>query len=228
MRILLSDEFGSDATVHIIRFRGRKHRGATFRANEATVIDWSGEPGRAEGASGGRPERASSGRTGSGRTAKRPVRVTEDGEPRRVRVAIGGGYQFAMPFHYGFIAIDISGRPIGPLTIAAFARPGYAGIATFEDPDFGTLEGPVFLVPFGGAAGVQKPGAIAPYVRVGGQVAINRDGADEQVVLGGVVVQGGIDLSPTGSPFLFRAQGEIGHLGAHVNARIWAGVGARF
>ena len=31
-----------------------------------------------------------------------------------------------------------------------------------------------------------------------------------------------------GSAFLVRVQGEIGNLGAHVNARGWAGVGARF
>ena len=240
LRMLLTDEFGADADVHVIHFHGRKHRGATFPAGQAGLVDWSGRPAaeeeaereprkRTEREPRKRAERESPpprARTRRAEAASTPA--TDDGEPRRVRIAVGGGYQFAMPFHYGVLAVDISGRPVGPVSIAAFVRPGYAGLASYDDPVLGTLEGPVFLVPFGGSAGIQKPGAISPYVRVGGQVALNRDGGDDQLFLGGVVVQGGVDLSPVGSPFLFRAQGEIGNLGAHVSARVWAGVGVRF
>jgi hypothetical protein len=57
---------------------------------------------------------------------------------------------------------------------------------------------------------------------------VNRDGVDDMLFLGGVIVQGGVDLSPIASPLFFRVQGEIGNLGAHLNVRFWAGVGARF
>ena len=235
LRMLLSDEFGRDVDVHVIQFRGRKFRGATFPAGEAGFVDWAG----ARADEGDRKDRSDRGerterkepaarKEPRTRTRRPPRAATDDGEPRRVRIAVGGGYQYAMPFHYGVLAVDVSGRPIGPVSIGAFVRPSYAGIASYDDPALGRLEGPVFLVPFGGSAGIQKPGAIAPYVRVGGQVALNRDGGDEQLFLGGVIVQGGIDLSPTGSPFLFRVQGEIGNLGAHLSTRVWAGVGARF
>jgi hypothetical protein len=236
MRMLLADEFGRDVDVHVLQFRGRKHHGVTFAAGEVGFVDWTGTPAAGgEGSSTKRtaPKRRTKREAPKKRTrARRPptsgAATADDGEPRRVRIAVGGGYQYAMPFHYGVLAVDISGRPIGPLTVAAFVRPGYAGMAAYVDPTVGPVEGPVFLVPFGGAAGVQKPGAIAPYIRVGGQVALNRDGEDEDLFLGGIIVQGGIDLSPAGSPLLFRVQGEIGNLGAHLSTRFWAGVGVRF
>jgi hypothetical protein len=158
-------------------------------------------------------------------------------EQRRFRVALGGGYHYADPFNYAVLAVDVSYQFFGPLHAALFLRPSLGAIAKFpvaegEEP----IIGPLSFVPVGLGIGVQKPGRLAPYARIVGQYAYNRDRGTvdidraeieyEAEHLGGVMIQGGLDLTPKeGLPIIIRVQGEAGFLGAHFNARLWAGIG---
>lgn len=250
MRLLLTDEFdGREGDVHIVQFRRGRAVGATWLASGGNRQNWDDRPVPAPegtrpttGGSATRPgaqggNQAGTGTTGAGTATSSKTRRTPSARPQeaRVRLAVGGGWMYAAPFHYATLAVDLAVRPVGPLVIAAFIRPAYGGdfdypVLSGEDP----VGGPVFLAPFGIAAGVQKPGDIAPYVRAAFQFAYNRDGLSARVGLFGALAQGGVDLSPKGSPFLARLQGEFGVMGdgaelpAFFTARLWGGVGARF
>jgi len=148
-------------------------------------------------------------------------------EKRRFRVALGAGYHYADPFSYAVLAVDVSYQFFGPLHVALFLRPSLGAIAEFPVSEGQKqIRGPLSFVPLGLGIGVQKPGRFAPYARIVGQYAHNRDGLSDAEHLGGVMLQGGLDLNPKKTlPIIIRVQGEAGFLGAHFNARIWGGIG---
>ncbi len=125
------------------------------------------------------------------------------------------------------LAIDVTYQFFGPLHAVLFLRPSLGAIAEFpvaegEEP----IIGPTGFVPIGGGVGVQRLGRFAPYARIVGQYAHNRDGLSNPEHLGGVMIQGGIDFTlKSGSPLIIRVQAEAGFLGAHFNGRVWAGAG---
>jgi len=158
-----------------------------------------------------------------------PRAKTGKGDKNRLRFALSGGYQYADPFHYAMLKVDLSVRIIGILEVNAFVRPSYGGIHSFPVEDGASpIEGPVFFVPVGGSVGVRKSGDLSPWVALGGQVAWNRDGLAAAPYLFGALLHGGLDWSPAGSHFLVRAQGEIGNIGLHLNVSVSGGVGLRF
>jgi hypothetical protein len=146
---------------------------------------------------------------------------------RRFRFVLGGGYHYADPFSYAVIALDVSFQFFGPLHAAVFLRPSLGKIAEFPVADGAEpIRGPLSFVPVGLGVGVQRPGRFAPYARIVGQYAHNRDRLSEPEHLGGVMIQGGLDVTPRPKlPLIVRVQAEAGFLGAHFNARIWGGVG---
>lgn len=143
------------------------------------------------------------------------------------RAVVGGGFHYADPFAYAVLAIDVTYQFFGPLHAVLFLRPSLGAIAEFpvaegEEP----IIGPTGFVPIGGGVGVQRLGRFAPYARIVGQYAHNRDGISNPEHLGGVMIQGGIDFTlKSGSPLIIRVQAEAGFLGAHFNGRVWAGAG---
>ncbi len=152
-----------------------------------------------------------------------------EGRMRRFRLAIGGGFHYAQPFPYGLLAVDFSIRVGGPMIVSAFVRPSFGGVYSFPVPDgVAPVMGPVVLFPFGAGAGIQKPGAFAPYVSLIFQFAYNRDGLSQPEYLPGIALQGGMDYSPKDGPFLIRLQGEAGILGTELSVRVWGGAGVRF
>lgn len=232
MRLLLADEFqGREGDVHIVQFRRGRPAGATWSAAGGARVVWDEQPAGREG----RPVPSATSTPPASTTARPITKNAEKTKERRLRLAVGGGWMYAEPFHYAAIAADLSVRPIGPLVVSVFVRSGYGGdfdypVAAGEDP----VGGPVFFTPVGVAAGVQRPGDIAPFVQGAFQFAYNRDGLSAGVRLFGALVQGGIDLSPKDSPFLARIGAEVGVVGdgddkpAALTSRLWAGVGARF
>ncbi len=143
------------------------------------------------------------------------------------RAVLGAGFHYADPFGYAVLAIDVTYQFFGPLHAVLFLRPSLGAIAEFpvaegEEP----IIGPTGFVPIGGGVGVQRLGRFAPYARIVGQYAHNRDGLSNPEHLGGVMIQGGIDFTlKSGSPLIIRVQAEAGFLGAHFNGRVWAGAG---
>ena len=217
LRLLLADEFhGQQGDIHILHYRSR-HRpeGLTIRSEGNELLRWSKT--RADGTV-----------RDAGATGK-PILPQQAIPGGRLRLTVGGGWQFAEPFHYVLMAVDLQVRIAGPLIIAAFARPGYGGEfrAVVDVDEADPVVGPLFFVPVGGAMGVQGAGDVAPYVLLGGQIAYNLDGVSASEYMGGLVLQGGVDISPPESPFLARVQGEAGFIGKHFNARTWVGVGFR-
>ena len=146
---------------------------------------------------------------------------------RPFRAVAGGGFHYADPFPYAVLAIDVTYQFFGPLHAVVFLRPSLGAVAEFpvsegEEP----IIGPTGFAPLGGGIGVQRLGRFAPYARIVGQYAHNRDGLANPEHLGGVMIQGGIDFTPKeGSPLIVRVQAEAGFLGAHFNGRVWAGAG---
>ncbi len=115
------------------------------------------------------------------------------------------------------------------MIVSAFVRPSFGGVYSFPVPDgVAPVMGPVVLFPFGAGAGIQKPGAFAPYVSLIFQFAYNRDGLSQPEYLPGIALQGGMDYSPKDGPFLIRLQGEAGILGTELSVRVWGGAGVRF
>ena len=151
---------------------------------------------------------------------------TDAPKPRRFRLALTFGYQYAHPFSYGMLGLDVSVTIWGPIHAGVFVRPGYGGNKQF--PGEPEVVGPVLFMPMGVAVGVRKPGWLSPFVAGAFQFAYNRDGLRANAFLVGAVVQGGLDISPGDSAFVIRVQGEAGILGQVFNARVGAGVGARF
>jgi hypothetical protein len=97
-------------------------------------------------------------------------------EQRLFRLALGGGFHYADPFSYAVLAIDVTYQFFGPLHAVLFLRPSLGAIAEFpveegQDP----IIGPAGFVPLGGGVGVQRLGRFAPYARIVGQYAHNRD-----------------------------------------------------
>ena len=148
-------------------------------------------------------------------------------EQRRFRLAVGGGFHYADPFSYAVLALDVTYQFFGPLHAVIFLRPSIGAVAEFpveegQEP----IIGPVGFAPIGGGIGVQRLGRFAPYARIVGQYAHNRDALSNPEHLGGVMIQGGLDFTPKPSiPLLIRVQAEAGFLGAHFNGRLWGGVG---
>jgi hypothetical protein len=165
----------------------------------------------------------------SGKQPRQGRSTVKKGLDGRLRIVLSGGYQFADPFHYAMLGIDVSFRIIGILEVNAFARPSYGGVFDFpvEEGD-AAISGPLFFVPFGVSMGIRKPGDLSPWVAGGGQAAWNRDGLSAAAYLFGAVLHGGLDWSPKGSPLVIRVQGEVGNIGLHLNAKVSGGVGLRF
>ena len=148
--------------------------------------------------------------------------------PKRFRIAVTGGFEYADPFEYGFIGLDLSVRLYKILEVNGFVRTSLGGVHSFPVPEGeDSIEGQVLFVPFGASVGIRKRGAFSPWVAVGGQIAWNRDGLSEGAYLGGVLLQGGVDWAPTDSFFFIRAQAEIGNLGLHLSTRFSGGIGFR-
>ena len=148
-------------------------------------------------------------------------------EERRLRLALGAGFHYADPFAYALLAIDVSYQFFGPLHAVLILRPSLGEVAEFPTSDSDTpIVGPVAIAPIGLGIGVQRVGRLAPYGRIVGQYAHNRDGLSTQEHLGGVAIQGGLDfpIRPD-KGFIARVQGEAGFIGSHFNGRVWAGVG---
>jgi hypothetical protein len=164
-------------------------------------------------------------------TTRKPRATADPSGPKRLRIAILGGYQYSHPFSYGTVGLDVGVWIWGPLQAGLFVRAGYAGQAGYTVRDGNEdvyLYGPVFFVPMGVSVGVRKNGWLSPFVNVAFQYAYNRDGLRAQPFLGGAVVQGGLDISPKDSPLVIRVEGEAGNLGRFFNVRIGAGAGVRF
>lgn len=145
---------------------------------------------------------------------------------RRFRLALTFGYQYAHPFSYGMLGVDVTVGIWGPIQAGLFVRPSYGGNRQF--PGMPEVMGPVMFVPMGVALGVRRPGWLSPFISGAFQFAYNRDGLRAHPFLGGAVVQGGLDIAPGDGFFMIRIQGEAGFIGQMFNARIGAGVGARF
>ena len=170
---------------------------------------------------------------GDGQAATDPVdepggaRIKPAGpKQKRFRAALTFGYQYVHPFSYGMLGVDVTVGIWGPLQAGLFVRPSYGGNKQF--PGMPEVMGPVMFMPMGISFGVRRPGWLSPFVNGAVQFAYNRDGLRAQPFLGGAVLQGGLDIAPGDSFFMIRVQGEAGFIGRVFNARIGAGVGARF
>lgn len=145
---------------------------------------------------------------------------------RRFRIVVGGGYQYVHPFSYVVASADVTVGIWGPIEAGLFVRPSYGGMAQF--PGMPDVYGPVLFMPMGVSVGVRKAGWLSPFVCAAFQIAYNRDGLRAAPVIAGVVVQGGLDVSPGDGPFVIRLQGEAGSIGRTFDARVTGGVGVRF
>lgn len=133
---------------------------------------------------------------------------------RRLELAIGGGYLRASDWNYGSIAADVSVGVVGPLRIAAFARPsiGEPGRWPSDAPADAAVVRPI-LTPFGLLAEVEFGLPVRPRLGVGLQLAANPDGtAPAADFLTGVHGRVGVDL-PLNDAVAVRIQGELGNLG---------------
>ncbi|MEE2830439.1 MAG: hypothetical protein VX498_14720, partial [Myxococcota bacterium] len=174
---------------------------------------------------------------GSSSKAAEPPAGESKTNRKRFRAVGSIGYQFADPFHYAMVGIDVSLRIRQMLEVNAFIRPSYGGNHSFPvEEGADPISGPVFFVPFGATVGVRKQGWLSPWVAGGVQLAYNRDGLRAAPYLLGPVVHGGLDFSPNDSILVIRVQGEVGVLAgavngvsaAHFNARLSGGAGIRF
>jgi hypothetical protein len=242
MRLLLLSEFqGRDGDVHVLRFKGRRIVSAvTYPADGGVQQPWERGGGAGGGsADTGTPEPGSDRATDAPRGARSGATKRAGSiRPSRVRIAIGGGYQYVHPFNYGMVSADLGVRLVGPLTLSAFARPSFGGRFTVDLGESEPVQGAIVLVPFGLGVGLQKhDGPIGPFVFASFHAAPNQV-IPLGALLVGAAVQGGADFAPGDGPFIVRVEGEAGFLGASddstgmffagVVGRISVGVGARF
>lgn len=217
--------------VHLLHFAGRSLLAISLSAEDEVTI-WQSEARR--GRKGGGRRGKSQPTTpvqepltqGDAAPDAQPPEGAEGAPPparsARLRLSVGGGYQFAEPFHYGLVTADIDIRIAGPLEVGVFARPGFTP-ATHEG-----AAAVAALVPAGVRVGVRKTGAVSPFVSGAFQIAWNPAGTGAGPILAGAAVLGGVDLAPGDGPFFVRLQGDAGFLGRHFTGRGGAGVGLRF
>ncbi len=213
--LMIRDEFGGrSGDVHTLHYRGRSARATTWAAGGGAPVPWQDTEGSAEGTTAATKQEAAAPR--------------DPAQPRRLRLAVGGGWQFVDPFHYALLAVEVGVRVVGPLEIGLIARPSFGGVHEFPTAaGAAPISGPLFFVPFGGYAAVRKPGAISPWVGVAGHVAWNQDRLVSPEWLGGVTGIGGVDLAPGDGAFFVRVQGEAGFLWESFTGRLAVGVGLR-
>ena len=212
--LMILDEFGGrSGDVHVLQYRGRNRFALTWPGGGGTPSVWT--DGDAPAGTGGEDDEQHEAQPAAESTY-------------RLRVAVGGGWQFVEPFHYALLAVEVGVRVVGPLEIGAIARPGFGGMHRFPTP-VGTpvIEGPLFFVPFGGYVAVRKAGAVSPWVGVAGHVAWNQDRLVAPEWLAGVAGIGGIDLAPGDGAFFLRIQGEAGFLWESFSGRLAVGAGLR-
>jgi hypothetical protein len=210
-----TDETGSPS--------GKAGAGAGTKPTDETGSTGTAAGTKSKGGTGGRSagEGAGTKAEGDGRAVRPRV--------KRFRLTLGGGWQYAAPFHYASIGVDFHAQIVGPLSVGFFLRPSFSsGLVGPAGGEGSAARVTVLFVPVGLGAGVRRPGDLSPWFHVAAQFASNRDGLSAGPWLLGVVGQGGIDFSPGGSPLVLRAHGEIGILGIHFNARLMGSVGARF
>lgn len=226
LSLMLQDEFGGRAgDVHVLQYRGRNRYAVTWPAGGGPLAVW--DEAAAEAPSKRQPKAG----TRAARSTTKAKAGTASGsqdDARRLRLAVGGGWQFVDPFHYALINIDVGVRVVGPLEIGAIARPSFGGVHEFPTPaGADEVVGPLFFVPFGGYAAVRKTGAISPWVGVAGHVAWNQDRLISPEWLGGVTAIGGIDLAPADDAFFLRIEGEAGFLWEAFTGRFAVAAGLR-
>lgn len=212
--LMILDEFGGrSGDVHMLQYRGRSRYALTWPGGGGTPTRWSeGEDPRV------RPDAE----------GDEFAAVAKADQPRRLRLAVGAGWQFVDPFHYALLAVEIGVRVAGPLEIGVIARPSFGGVHRFPTPAGAPeIEGPLFFVPFGGYVAARKPGAVSPWVGAAGHAAWNQDRLVSPEWLAGVMAIGGIDLAPTDGAFFLRIHGEAGFLGEAFSGRLAVGAGLR-
>jgi len=185
-------------------------------------------------------------RDGKASTWEAEARGPAGGGPRRLRIALGGGWMHVGGAHYGDFGLAADLQLVGPLHLHVEGDVGLS--QPIEFPDHG-LDGSFTVLPGFGAGVSMRPGGdvVQPFAALSFGVwivpATYTDKAREAVSQLGDVesraavesrspvtfrafLDGGVDLAPTG-PLIVRLSGGIGY-GFGFQARAGAAVGLRF